>query len=167
MIHVCHPHQWRGGGATPGNSKRRVVVELGGTVLIFLWNHQAQFLFSFSERKTRLLLSLKINTINCLLQSNCTSWLSWLLLTSFLISVIKNNMLIAKLFGFQPCLGQGQFTLPRKGKWPNLGQGRNSDNQLSNAIPICSDSTHRTQDQHQPIHKVPVNGSSMIERFFE
>ena len=42
----------------------------------------------------------------------------------------------------------------------------NLDNQLSNAIsaqilPI------EPQDQHQLIHKVPVNGSSMSARVFE
>ena len=43
----------------------------------------------------------------------------------------------------------------------NIGQGQNSDNQLSNAIsaqilPI------EPQDQYQPIHRVPVYGSSTI-----
>ena len=31
---------------------------------------------------------------------------------------------------------------------------------------ICSDLPIEPQDQHQPIHRVPVNGSSMIVRFF-
>ena len=32
---------------------------------------------------------------------------------------------------------------------------------------ICSDSIHRSQDQHEPIYRAPVNGSSTIVRFFE
>ena len=53
-----------------------------------------------------------------------------------------------------------------QGKWPNLGQDRNLDNQLSNAISVQILSIE-PQDQHQPIHRVPVNGSSTIVRFSE
>ena len=47
-----------------------------------------------------------------------------------------------------------------------LGQVQNSDSQLSNAmsaqiLPI------EPQDEHQPIHRVPVNGLSTIVRFFK
>ena len=41
--------------------------------------------------------------------------------------------------------------------------GRTLDNQLSNAI----SAQILPLDQHQPIHRVPVNGSSMIVRLFE
>ena len=50
------------------------------------------------------------------------------------------------LFGFRPCSGQGQFTLQYLS---------------AQTLPI------ELQDQHQPVHRVPVNGSSTIVRFFE
>ena len=49
---------------------------------------------------------------------------------------------------------------PRTG--PNLGQGRNSDNQVSNAISAQILSIE-PQDRNQPIQRVPVNGSGTIQ----
>ena len=60
---------------------------------------------------------------------------------------------------------KGDFYIDYWGKWLNLGQGRNSDNQLSNAISAQILSIE-PQDQHEPIHRVPVNRSSTIVRFF-
>ena len=55
----------------------------------------------------------------------------------------------SSLFGFRPCSGQGQFTLPRV----------NSSAISASTLPI------EPQDHNQPIHRNPVNSLVMIFRF--
>ena len=68
----------------------------------------------------------------------------------FYIRDSVNNMLfICKICDILITLWQG--------KRPNLEQGRNSNDQISNAISVQI-LPIEPQDQHQPIHRVPVSG---------
>ena len=51
------------------------------------------------------------------------------------------------------------------GKRLNLGQGQNFNSQLLNAISAQILLTE-PQDQYEPIHRIPVNSSSMILRLY-